>query len=171
MKRGFTLIEVLVVLILMGIVFSTLLIVFSRGIDSSLSISEDSEFLKRKVLLFWDFQRKILGAKKILLKKGNLFMITSGGSIYQGIVKCAYIYRDGKLYYYEFPYPYGAIEEYEEDKLQEIGRYKGWRVVAVVGKREFKSYEGLPNKVRVYVDDEMFIFDTLQRTPLKFHGP
>jgi len=156
--RAFTLVEVLVVLILLGLTFSALLLVFSRGIDSSLRITEDSERLKLKANLFWDLQRKIVGAKRIRVENNNLYMITSGGTIYQGVVKCAYIFKNGKLYYYEFPYPYGAIDEIEEDKLQEVGEFKSFEVKVKEGNRVLNSYEGLPDEIIVKVGKDEFVF-------------
>jgi len=156
--RAFTLIEVLIVLTLLGLTFSALLLVFSRGIDSSLRITEDSERLKLKANLFWDLQRKIVGAKRIRVENNNLYMITSGGTIYQGVVKCAYIFKNGKLYYYEFPYPYGAIDEIEEDKLQKVGEFKSFEVKVKEGNRVLNSYEGLPDEIIVKVGKDEFVF-------------
>jgi len=156
--RAFTLIEVLVVLTLLGLTFSALLIVFSRGIDSSLRITEESESLKPKASLFWDLQRKIVGAKRLRVENNNLSMITSGGTIYRGVVKCAYVFKDGKLYYYEFPYPYGAIDEIEEDKLQRVGEFDSFEVQVKEGNRVLNSYDGIPDEIIVKVGKEEFVF-------------
>ncbi|RLJ70877.1 prepilin-type N-terminal cleavage/methylation domain-containing protein [Hydrogenivirga caldilitoris] len=161
--RAFTLIEVLVVLTLLGLTFSALLLVFSRGIDSSLGITEESERLKLKASLFWDIQRKITGAKRIRVENNNLYMITSGGTIYRGVVKCAYIFKDGRLYYYEFPYPYGAIDEIEEDKLQRVATFHDFSIRVYERDREFNTYDGLPDRIKVSVEGNEMLFETLLR--------
>lgn len=157
-SKAFTLIEILVVLTLLGLTFSALLLVFSRGLDSSLRITENSEKLKLKATLFWDLQRKIVGAKRIRVENNNLYMITSGGSIYRGVVKCAYIFRDGKLYYYEFPYPYGSIDEVEEDKLQSVGELASFEIHVRDGNRILNSYDGIPDEIIVKIGREEFVF-------------
>ncbi len=160
-NKGFTLVEVLIVLSLLGLTFSVLLLTWARGMDSSLNISKRAEELKSEILLFWDLQRKILGAKKIKLYRGNIYMITTGGSIYQGIVKCAYVFNNGSLFYYEYPYPYGALEEIEEDKLQRIGNFENFEVSAVKDKKEWRDYEGMPDYVVIRLNDREFVFETL----------
>lgn len=161
-RRAFTLVEVLVVLTLIGLTFSLLLLVFSRGVDSSLNVSSRGEGLRMGAQLFWDLQRKVLGATRIKVENNNLYMVTSAGDFYPGVIKCAYIYRDGELYYYEFPYPYGAIDEIEEDKLYRLGRAKDFEVIAVVGNREEKVYEGLPLFVKVKLNGREFLLETIR---------
>ncbi len=160
--RAFTLIEVLVVLTIMGLVFSVLILVFSRGIDSSLNITQKSEDLKRKAVLFWDLQRKVFGAKEIKIDPKGIYMLTSAGSFNKGVVKCAYIFKDKKLYYYEFPYLLGALDEVDEDKLIEVGRFSRFEVTAWDGRRELRVFDGLPQLVKVYLDDEEFVFEVFR---------
>ena len=160
--RAFTLVEVLVVLTLIGLTFSVLLLVFSRGADSSLNLTSRAESLKLEARLFWDLQRKILGAKRLRIENDNLYLITSAGDFYPGVVKCAYLYRNGELYYYEFPYPYGAIDEIEEEKLYRLGRVESFEVIAVVGNREEYTYEGLPLFVKVRLNGKEFLFETIR---------
>ena len=161
-RRAFTLVEVLVVIALLGLVFSLLSLSFSEGIRSSLGLVSLSEELKQKAVLFWDLQRKILGAKRIRVEGGNLFMLTSGSSLYEGFVKCAYIYRDGILYYYEFPFPYGAMDEYEEDKLMEVGRFEEFSLKVKSGNRYLESFDGLPEEVVVTVNGQEMVFTTIK---------
>ncbi len=143
-------------------IFSLLSFVFSRGITGSLDLIENSERLKQEALLFWDLQRKILGAKNMLINGESIFMFTSGGTYYEGVVKSAYVFEDGVLYYYEFPYPYGAIDEVEEDKLIELGRFEEFRIVAIRNNREFEFFSGIPDRVKVIINGKVFVFDTLR---------
>lgn len=160
--RAFTLVEVLVVLTLIGLTFSMLILIFSRGADSSLNVSRRAESLKTEARLFWDMERKILGAKRVKVEGKNLYMITSAGDFYRGVVKCAYLFRDGELYYYEFPYPYGAIDEIDENNLYRLGKVKDFEVVAVEREREEKFYEGLPRFVKVRLNGKEFVFETIR---------
>ncbi len=166
--KGFTLIEVLIVLTLLGLTFTTLTLLLNRGVDSSLNITTHAESLRSSASLFWDLQRKVAGAKSIKVKDGDIFMVTTGGSLYPGVVKSAYLFRDGTLFYYEFPYPYGPIDEVEEDRLQAVGRFEEFYAAAVERRREFKRYEGLPRYVKVRINGREFLFETLvsdQQTP------
>ncbi|MFN3598517.1 MAG: prepilin-type N-terminal cleavage/methylation domain-containing protein [Aquificaceae bacterium] len=151
MRKGFTLLEVLLALTLMGVFFSTLSYVFYNTIKNSYSLSEASEVTKEEINLFWDLQRKLMGAKDIYLKKSMLFMITSSGNYYQGVVKCGYVYKDGWLYYYEFPYPYGDMAFYEEDKLMKIGKFKELYFRAFAGDYQ-EEFRGLPQWIEVYLE-------------------
>jgi len=160
--RAFTLVEVLVVLTLIGLTFSILLFVFSRGVNSSLSLSQSSERLKSEASLFWELQRKVVGASRIKVSRDGLYMITTGGSFNGGVVKCAYLYRDGDLYYYEFPYPYGAIDEVDENGLYKLGTFTEFRVVAMERNREYEAYEGLPEFLKVYLNDREFLFKVIK---------
>ncbi len=161
-NKAFTLIEVLIVLTLTGLTFSILLLIFSRGISSSLNLSQHSESLKSEVSLFWDIERKIIGAKRIKVEKDRIYMITSSGSFYEGVVKCAYLYKNGRLYYYEFPYPYGAIDIIDEKNLYEIGRFENFKVSVIENNREFKAYDGMPQFVKVVVNSREFLFETIR---------
>ncbi|HIC97802.1 MAG TPA: prepilin-type N-terminal cleavage/methylation domain-containing protein [Aquificaceae bacterium] len=161
-NRAFTLVEVLLVLTLLGLTFSTVLFVFLRGIGSSLSVLESSEKLSGEASLFWDLQRKVFGASRIKIENDRLYMITSGGTYYEGVVRCAYFFREGKLYYYEFPYPWGEIDDIEESKAFQIATVGSFEVSAVEGDGEERSYDGLPERVVVRIGDTEFIFDTMR---------
>ena len=159
-SRGFTLTEILVVLVLLGLTFSALLLLLRRGVDASAGVTGYSENLVSEASLFWDLQRKVFGARKIKVEGNSLYMITTGGSLYPGVVKSAYLFRDGILLYYEFPYAYGALEEVEEDKLQEVGRFEEFSVSVLEGRRELTRYEGFPPYVKVRVNGREFLFET-----------
>ncbi|MFN4319281.1 MAG: prepilin-type N-terminal cleavage/methylation domain-containing protein [Aquificaceae bacterium] len=155
MKRAFTLVEVLLVLVLMGLFFGTLSYSFYSSLRSSYLLSQSSQLTKKEILLFWDLQRKLTGATSFYLRKDALFMITSSGDYHQGMVKCAYIYRDGWLYYYEFPYPYGDIAFYEEDRLIKLRRFKDLSFRAFSNGSYFEEFSGLPQWVEVSFEGKL----------------
>ncbi len=149
MKRGFTLLEVLLVVALMGVFFGVLSYGFYSSVRNSYLLMESAEATREEVMLFWNLQRKLTGAQDLYLKRDALFMTTTAGDYYQGVVKCAYLYKDGWLYYYEFPYPYGDITFYEEDKLIRLGRFKELSFRAFAGGQFLEEFRGKPNWVEI----------------------
>ncbi len=148
---AFTLVEVLVVLTLLGLAFGLISFSFYSYIRNALSLQESAERLRSMALLKMDIKRKILSSKEIAVKDNMVFMITNAGSYHAGTVKCGYVYKDGELYYYEFPYPYGDIFYYEEDKLIKVAKLSRFEVW-VEGKKE---YRGRPPKwLRILMDEE-----------------
>ncbi len=155
MKRAFTLIEVLLALALMGLFLGLLSYSFYSSLRSSYLLSQSSQLTKEEILLFWNLQRKLIGATDLYLRKDAIFMITSSGDYYQGIVKCAYIYKDGWLYYYEFPYPYGDIAFYEEDRLIKLGRFKDLSFRAFSNGSYYEEFKGLPQWVELFFEGKL----------------
>ncbi|SNZ16356.1 pilus assembly FimT family protein [Hydrogenobacter hydrogenophilus] len=160
-KKGFTLLEVLIVLMLVGILFGVLSYSFYSFLTNSTNLLADSEKLKQEANLLLDIQRKVLSAKTLYMEKDKLFMITSVGDYYEGVVKCAYIYKDKTLYYYEFPYPYGDIRFYEEDKLIKLGRFDTFYVKAYDKGQFIDSFQGIPQVVYVKLNSHELFIKTL----------
>ena len=160
-RGGFTLAEVLVVLILLGVSVSLAVFLFSRGVSSSISVEERAKRLSLLATLFWDMERKVFGAERVYVEGDAIYMVTSGGDYFPGIVRCAYVFREGELLYFEDPDLSREIYATEGEGIR-IGRFEEFRVVAVEKGREFPAYDGLPDAVRVYVDDLVFTFETLK---------
>jgi len=154
-RGGFTLIEVVAAIAILGLVFSTIFLLFWRGVNSSLEVTKHSETLKRKALLFWQLTRAIYGAKKFLLLNGTeLYLYTTGGNFYKGVVKEVYLFKNGTLYYYEFPYPYKDIRYYEKSKLMPIFKADKFEFVATDGIANYTSYNKIPKGFWVIVNGE-----------------
>ncbi|MEN3028100.1 MAG: type II secretion system protein [Aquificaceae bacterium] len=149
MKRGFTLLEVLLTISLMGLFFGILSYSFYSSARNSYALLESVELTREEVLLFWNLQRKLTGARELFLRKDGIFMVTSSGDYYQGLVKCAYVYKDGWLYYYEFPYPYGDLTFYEEDRLLKVGKFGEFYFRAFSGGQYLEEFRGIPQWVEV----------------------
>jgi|GEM_PF-719466 prepilin-type N-terminal cleavage/methylation domain-containing protein len=157
-RKGFTLLEVLLVLTLVSLLFGVLSYSFYSFLTNSTKLLADSEKLKEEASLLLDIQRKVLSAQTLYMEKDKLFMITSAGSYYEGVVKCAYIYKDRTLYYYEFPYPYGDIRFYEEDKLIKLGRFNAFSIRAYEKGHFSDIFQGIPEIVYVRLNThELFI--------------
>lgn len=156
-KKGFTLIEVLIVIVLIGLIYSLLSMIFYSNIGNSLNIISDSEKLKREANFFWNIQRKVASAKEIYLNKGNIYMLTTAGDYYEGLVKSAYIFREGNLYYYEFPYPYGDLRFYEEDKLNNLGKIDKFQILAYKNENKYDEFTGFPDYFLVDYNERKII--------------
>ncbi|MFN3814405.1 MAG: prepilin-type cleavage/methylation domain-containing protein [Aquificaceae bacterium] len=157
MKRGFTLVEILITFLTLGLLFGLLSYTFYSSIRASLDITEEGESLKQDILLLWNIQRKIISSKYIVLDKDNIFMTTSAGDYHEGVVKCAFIYKKPLLYYYEFPYPYGNIEFYEEDKLIRLGKFENFTIRAYKNGNFYKNFIGIPELFYVSVNNKELI--------------
>ena len=155
MKRGFTLLETLIVITLMSIFFSVLSYSFYSSVKNSYLLLESAELTREELLLFWNLNRKVAGATELHVRRDGVFMITPSGDYYQGIVKCAYIYRDGWLYYYEFPYPYGDLTFYEEDKLIRIGKFKELSFRAYANGQYFEEFIGIPQWIELNTEGKI----------------
>ncbi|MEJ5339282.1 MAG: type II secretion system protein [Aquificaceae bacterium] len=149
MKRGFTLLEVLLVITLIGVFFGVLSYSFYSSVRNSYLLLESAELTKEEALLFWNLQKKLVGAVDLYMRKDALFVITSSGDYYEGVVKCAYLYKDGWLYYYEFPYPYGEITFYEEDRLIKLGRFDEFSFRVYANGQYLEEFRGIPQWVEV----------------------
>jgi len=159
--RGFTLVEILITLAIAGITLTSLFLIFSRGSLTSAGLTEESASFKMEVSLFWDLQRKVLGAKRIRIEGDALYMYTSGGSHFPGIVKCAFYVKDGMLRYHEFPYPYLSIDEIYEGVDYVLGPVRRFEVFASDGRVDETVYDGMPRFVKVILNDREFVFETL----------
>ncbi|AAC07856.1 pilus assembly FimT family protein [Aquifex aeolicus] len=157
--KGFTLVEVLITLAIISLVFSLILISFQRATFFTFGAKKEAERLKSEALLFWELQRSLAGAKKLKINQGKeLFLITSGGSLYRGVVKKGFIHKDGWLYLYEFPYPSGSIDFYEEEKLVKLAKLDDFKVFALDSLGKHENYEGLPPFVIVELNSKEFTF-------------
>lgn len=157
-SEAFTLVEVLIVLTILSLIFTLLSLSFSRAVNSSLSGIKNSENLKKEIILFWELRKALTGARKILLRERELYLETSGGEFFKGIVKKAYIFKEGTLYTYEFPYPSGSLDLYEEEKLIKKGKFNSLRFYALDKNGKHDKYEGLPDFILIELNGKEFTF-------------
>jgi len=161
-QRGFTLVEVIVVLVLLGLIFSILLVVYIGGIKNSLGLLKRSESLNLEGRLFWRFTRSIFGASRVKLVNGTaLYLITTGGNVFRGVVWEAYIYnpQNKTLDYYEFPYPPEKIDEIPPQAVSyRLGKFSNFLIMAVDTGRTYADYSGLPDKIEVKINNNTYMF-------------
>ena len=155
--KAFTLVEVLAVLALLGILFTTLFFLFKELYTSSLRQKTAALELDQEAKLFWRLTRAFYGAKKFVLRKGTeLYFITTGANIYRGLVKEVYKFQNGTLYYCEFPYPYGTI--YECNSTYPLFRFRKFKAVALnspTEKGEENTFK-IPPLLKVEVNNDTF---------------
>ena len=149
--------EVLVAVTLIGLVLSVALFTFLRGVHSSAALTAKNGKITEFANLFWDLTRAVYGAKRLYLRNGtDLYLVTTGGMFNPGVVQAAFLYRNGTLYYYEYPYPKGNIFDYERDKLIALYRLRDFQIIALSGGREFKNYDRKPWRLKVETEGRVF---------------
>ncbi|ADC89164.1 hypothetical protein Thal_0530 [Thermocrinis albus DSM 14484] len=158
---GFTLLEVLVTLTLLALVVGMSFGIFFGGVRSYTGLKERSEELRQLATLHWSLQRKLFGATQLQLSSDSIFMITWGGDYHKGVVKAAFLYKDGTLYYYEFPYPYGDLRFYEEDKLVPLAKFPSLRFFAMVKGKLEDTYTGIPDAIVLDLPDRRIVVSRL----------
>jgi prepilin-type N-terminal cleavage/methylation domain-containing protein len=160
--KGFTLLEVLVTLTLLLLLFGIVYTLYWQSVSSSLKISKLSERLRQRATLFWEFTRSLYGAKTMRLENGTtLYLITTGGQFYRGVVQAAYIYANGTLYYYEFPYPLADITYFPQKGTvkETLGKFKTFKIAAYADNKREETLTGtLPRKVQIQIDNDTFCF-------------
>ncbi len=162
--RGFTLLEVLITLSLLSLIFIIAFGSYVRIINSSTDAVKRSEALYEELRLFWEFNRAFVGAKRILLKNSReVYLITSGGSRFKGIVFRAFVSKEDGLYEYEFPYPPKVMRiRIPKEKLSLISHLRDVRFFAYLDGQKLDRYEGLPEALLVEMNGREYIFKLRQ---------
>lgn len=158
--RAFTLIEVLITLSLISLIFLITFGSYIRIINSSTDAIGRSEELYEELRLFWELNRAFVGAKEIFLKDGKeIYLITSGGERFKGLVFRAFISKEDGIYEYEFPYPPRNIRfEVPEEELVFLSPLRGVKFYAYLGGQKLDSYEGLPDALIAEMNGREYVF-------------
>jgi prepilin-type N-terminal cleavage/methylation domain-containing protein len=150
-NKGFTLIEVLIVLTVISLVFTVLSYSLYNSIKSSIEVSNSSNSLKDKAIFFWDMERKFFTAKEIFLKNNILTLYNTSGYT-KGLVKSVFFVKDGFLWYYEFPYVYADPYFYDEKNSIKMFKVKDLKIYVVLNDKELTHFEGLPDYLIFEID-------------------
>ncbi len=158
--RAFTLIEVLITLSIISLVFLIAFGSFIQIMSSSADAVRRSETLYEELKLFWELNRALVGAKQIYIENGkDIYLITSGGGRFKGLVLRAFLSREDGLYEYEFPYPPKDIKlNIPEDELILLSPIKGVQFFAYLQGQKLENYEGLPDAVIVNINGREYFF-------------
>ncbi|MCX7739237.1 MAG: type II secretion system GspH family protein [Hydrogenothermaceae bacterium] len=155
--RAFTLVEVLIVLTLLGLVFSLISFSFYNSINSSIYISQKAVEVENFAKFYWDFQRRFSTSNWIFIKKigSNNYIITlynTSGEFSKGLVKSVYFVKDGYLWYYEFPYVFGDPLFYEENKSIELLPLKSLQIEVISQDKKLDEFNGKSENIRMNVN-------------------
>ncbi|WP_461828610.1 PulJ/GspJ family protein [Aquifex sp.] len=158
--KAFTLIEVLVTLAIISLVFIIAFGSFIRIMSSSADAVRRSEILYEEVKLFWELNRAFVGAKQVYLENGeDVYLITSGGNKFKGLVLRVFLSREDGLYEYEFPYPPKDIKlSIPEDELVLLSPLKEVRFYAYLQGQKLENYEGLPDGIIAEINGKEYFF-------------
>ncbi|WP_297057601.1 prepilin-type N-terminal cleavage/methylation domain-containing protein [Thermosulfurimonas sp.] len=163
--RGFTLLEILVVLLLLSLIFGTVVAVFRSAGRGALTLQQDAEHLYRKILLSYRLRYQIEGllrSFRLERREDGLYMgfITSVGETYPGVVQVRYRYEDKELFYCEKPYPYGEIFSCDEGQEVSLGIFENFKIKVFYKGRwwsEDEGFFGSPEKVEVNLEGTRMI--------------
>ena len=158
--RAFTLIEVLITLGIISLVFMIAFGSFIQIMSSSTDAVRRSEILYEELRLFWELNRAIVGAKQIYLENGkDIYLITSGGNRFKGLVLRVFLPREDGLYEYEFPYPPKNIRmDIPEDELVLLSTIRSVTFFAYLQGQKLENYEGLPDGIIVEINGKEYFF-------------
>ncbi|HFC98621.1 MAG TPA: prepilin-type N-terminal cleavage/methylation domain-containing protein [Thermosulfurimonas dismutans] len=164
-NRGFTLLEVLVVLLLLALIFGAVITVFRTAGRGALTLQRDAERLSRRTLLSYRLRYQLEGllrSFRLERREDVLYMgfVTSVGETYPGVVQVRYRYKGKELFYCEKPYPYGEILSCDESREISLGTFENFKVMVFHGGRwwsEEEGFFGTPEKVEVDLEDTRMI--------------
>ncbi|NPA40002.1 MAG: prepilin-type N-terminal cleavage/methylation domain-containing protein [Thermodesulfobacteria bacterium] len=158
-ERGFTLVEVLVVLILVSLLFSVILLVFKVAGIHGIIYEREAEKLRNEAFLFYELKHQLESSQGIEVKRvGNrviLEITTPDGESVPGIVDACYIYANQTLYYEEKLH---GLEEKDFCTLLKnpVARVLKLKIrIRKAGKiyTEEEGFKGIPDEVRLTLDD------------------
>ncbi len=165
-KKGFTLLELLIVLILLSIVFTVVLSVIKSVGQGSIFLKKQAETLKKKAYIYYTLKHQLEDIKRMLVFKkdeeGDVYLgfITTLGEVYPAVVKVRYRFDKGKLFYCESLYTYDNFLSCENNTETLLGYFKRFKVrIFYRGKwySEGKSFSGIPEKVEVILGNTPII--------------
>lgn len=162
-SKGFTLIEILITLTLVGLIFSVLSYGLYSSINSSVSISADARQTEEEAKFFWDFQRRFATSKQVFVKKSGdgsqiVAMYNTAGEFSKGVVKSVYFMKDGFIQYYEYPYVFGDPFFYEEKSSVRLVPVKSFTVEVFSQGQKFEEFQGKPEYLVIFVNDRKMVF-------------
>ncbi|ACG57591.1 hypothetical protein HY04AAS1_0904 [Hydrogenobaculum sp. Y04AAS1] len=116
---GFTLLEILVVIVIVSLFFSTLIGSYFFIVKKSLKTMKDSKNLYNYAKAIYNLENAIKCSKSIKIDNSKnfstLYLYTYCG-IYKGFSKEVFFVKDNTLYIYAYPYEFGDIFFYDEKK-------------------------------------------------------
>ncbi|MGC8942156.1 MAG: type II secretion system protein [Sulfurihydrogenibium sp.] len=160
-SKGFTLIEVLVVIAIISLVFGVLSYSLYSSITNSLELSKTSENIKNLSSFFWDMEKKFSTSKALYLKNFNgspvLTLYNTAGNN-KGLVKSVFFIKDNFLYYYEYPYIYADPFFYDEKESYKLFKVKDVKIYVVKDNQQMMEFQGMPDYLVFEIDGTKMVF-------------
>ncbi len=128
LKKGFTLLEVIVVIVILSLFFGVLIGSYFFIINKSLKTIKGSKDTYDYANLIYNLERAVLCSKDLKIDNSKdfstIYMYTSCG-VYNGFSKEGLFVKDGYLYMYSYPYKIGDLFFYDDKKsIKLIPAYK-----------------------------------------------
>ncbi len=160
-RKGFTLLEILVVLLLLSLIFGTVVTVFRTAGQGALLLKRDAERLYQRAFLAYRLRHQLEGllrSFRLEKREGTLYMgfVTSSGENYPGVVQVRYRYSGGELFYCEKPYPEGEILSCEAGREIRLASLESFEIEIFQGGRWRSGEEGFsgrPEKIAFTLED------------------
>ena len=171
-SKGFTLLELIVVITLLSIIFALIGFTFIKNIEGSLEISEKINETVSALSVYNQLERQIFARytpdnKKNVIKltEESLSFYTGYPIFYEGFVRVEYKIEETEdneklLIYEEFPYIDGKLGG-DGLKKTVLGKFKDIRIEFIKDLKVYKSYEGkvYPQIIKLYINDEEFFIN------------
>ncbi len=155
-SKGFTLVEILVALVLVGLIVSTVLFVFRQSGQMAVWGTGEAEKTTELAKTLWLLQCQLEGiCKGFKLSQGpqgvRMGFLTSQGQNLPGIVQARYRFDGEKLFYCELPYSTADLLYCPPEKEYPLLSPSDFQVEAFGNGRWYLSFDQVPKKVRVKI--------------------
>ena len=123
MKKGFSLLEIIVVIVIVSLFFATIISSYLFVINKSLNIIKNSNVLYKNVNALYNIEKAIECAKDIKIdntKEQSIVFIYTFCGMYKGFSKEVLFVKNGYLYVYTYPYKFGNIFFYDKAKSTKL---------------------------------------------------
>jgi len=159
MNKGFTLIEVLIVLMLISLLFSVVLLVFKVAGIHGIIYEKEAEILRNEAVLFYKLKHQLESSENINLEKRGkeiiLKILTPDGESISGLVDACYIYANNTLYYEE---KLNGLKEKDfctslKNPIARIRKFKVQIFKAGRTYTEDTGFTGIPDKIRLELNN------------------
>ncbi len=136
MKKGFTLLEILVVIVILSLFFSIAIASYIFIVNKSLKTIKELRSSYKYIYTLYSIEKAINCAKNIKINNSKdnsiIYMYTYCG-MYPGFSKEVYFIKDNYLYVYAYPYILGDMTFYDKNhsiKLVEAHNLKAKFVIS-----------------------------------------
>lgn len=147
-NNGFTLLEIIVVMVILSLFFSSLIGSYIFIVNKSLKTIKSSQNLYSYTKSIYLLKNSVACAKDIKIDNSQeypkLYLYTYCG-VYKGFSKEVFFVKDHHLYLYAYPYKFGSLYFYDKTKATKLIPIK-------IFKAKFLS----KSMISIYIDQNRF---------------